>query len=134
MRPPDAVAELAPARGEHLLEEVVAADRLDRREQARGEAVVVRREEVLRVRRDVVQVARPADAVADRLAADEVRGLERAELLEDAGPAGAERGRRAGRASSGRRCRRRTRIARRRPGRADRGRVARPARTARPAG
>ena len=35
-------------------------------------------------------MARPADAVADGLAADEVGGLERPELLEDAGPARAE--------------------------------------------
>ena len=35
-------------------------------------------------------MARPADAVADGLAADEVGRLERPELLEDAGPAGAE--------------------------------------------
>ena len=52
--------------------------------------VVVRREEVLGVGRDVVQVARPADAVAHGLAADEVGGLERPELLEDARPAGAD--------------------------------------------
>ena len=86
----DPVAELAPPRREDLVEQVVAADRLDRGEQAGGEAVVVRREEVLGVGRDVVQVARPADAVADGLAADELGRLERAELLEDAGPAGAE--------------------------------------------
>ena len=72
------------------LEQVVAADRLDRREQAGRQAVVVGREEVLGVGGDVVQVARPADAVADGLAADEVGRLERPELLEDAGPAGAE--------------------------------------------
>ena len=40
----------------------------------------------------VVHVARPADAVADRLAANEVRGLERTQLLEHAGPARTERG------------------------------------------
>ena len=86
----DPVTELAPSRGEDLVEQVVAADRLDRGEEARGEGVVVRREEVLRVGRDVVQVARPADAVAHGLAGDEVGGLERAELLEHAGPARAE--------------------------------------------
>ena len=88
----DPVAELPASRDEDLLEEVVAADGLDRGQQAGRQAVVVRREEVLRVGGDVVQVARPADAVADRLAADEVRGLERAELLEDARAAGAEPG------------------------------------------
>ena len=84
----DPVTELAPSRGEDLVEQVVATDSLDRGEEARGQGVVVRREEVLRVGRDVVQVARPADAVADGLAGDEVGGLERAELLEHAGPAG----------------------------------------------
>ena len=86
----DAIAQLAAACREDLLEEVVAADGLDGGQQARRERVVVRREEVLGVRGDVVQVARPADAVADGLAADEVRRLERAQLLEDAGPARAE--------------------------------------------
>ena len=87
---PDAVAELPPARREDLVEQVVAADRLDGGQQPGGQGVVVRREEVLGVGRHVVQVARPADPVADRLAADEVGGLERPELLEDAGPAGPE--------------------------------------------
>ena len=74
-------------RGEDLFEEVVATDRADRRQEARGQRVVVRREEVLGVGRDVVQVTRPADAVADRLATDELGRLERPELLEDPGPA-----------------------------------------------
>ena len=56
----DAVAELAPARGEDLLEQLVATDRADRREQAGGQRVVGRGEEVLGVGRDVVQVPRPA--------------------------------------------------------------------------
>ena len=86
----DPVAELAPPRGEDLVEQVVAADRLDGGQQPGGEGVVVRREEVLGVGRHVVQVARPADPVADGLAADEMGVLERPELLEDAGPAGAE--------------------------------------------
>ena len=86
----DPVAELAPPRGEDLVEEVVAADRLDGGQQTGRQRVVVGREEVLGVGGDVVQVARPADAVADGLAADEVGGLERPELLEDAGPAGAD--------------------------------------------
>ena len=86
----DPIAELAPSRREDLLEEVVAADRLDRGQQPGREGVVVRREEVLGVGGHVVQVARPADAVTDGLAADEAGRLERPELLEDAGPAGAE--------------------------------------------
>ena len=74
-----------PAPGvEDLVDEVVAADRADRGEQTRREPVVVRRERDLGVGRDVVQVARPADAVADGPAVDEPRRLERAELLEDA--------------------------------------------------
>ena len=80
-----------PAPGvEDLVDEGVAADHADRGEQTRGEPVVVRRERDLGVGRDVVQVARPADAVADGPAVDEPRRLERAELLEDAGPARAE--------------------------------------------
>ena len=61
------VAKLAAPRGEDLLEELVATDRADGREQPGGQRVVRRREEVLGVRRDVVEVARPADAVAHRL-------------------------------------------------------------------
>ena len=80
-----------PAPGvEDLVDEGVAADHADRGEQTRGEPVVVRRERDLGVGRDVVQVARPADAVADGPAVDEPRRLERAELLEDPGPARAE--------------------------------------------
>ena len=84
--------ELATPRREDLLEQVVAADGLDRREQPGGEALVVGREEVLRLGGDVVQVARPPDAVADGLAADEAGRLERPQLLEDAGPAGTKPG------------------------------------------
>ena len=65
----DPVTELASTRGEHLVEQVVAADRLDGGQQARGQRVVVRREQVLGLGRDVVQVARPADAVTHGLAA-----------------------------------------------------------------
>ena len=81
------VAELAPAGREDLVEQIVAADRLDRGQQAGRQGVVVGREHVLGIGRDVVQVARPADPVANGLAADEIGGLERPELLEDAGPA-----------------------------------------------
>ena len=96
------------------LDQVVAADRADRREQPGRQPVVVRREEVLGVGGDVVQVARPADAVADRLAADEVGGLERAELLEDA-RSGWRRARpRAGPARSARRVGAASRMSRRR--------------------
>ena len=87
---PDAVAELASPRGEDLVEQVVAADRLDGGQEPGGQGVVVRREEVLGVGRHVVQVARPPDPVADGLAADEMGVLECPELLEDAGPAGTE--------------------------------------------
>ena len=86
----DPVAELAPSRREDLLQEVVPADRRDRGQQTSRQAVVVGREEVLGFGRDVVQVARPADAVADGLTADQVGSLQRPELLEDAGPAGAD--------------------------------------------
>ena len=82
-----------PARVEDLGHEVVAADHAHRGHQARGEAVVVRREGDLGVRRHVVEVARPADPVADRPAVDEPGGLERSELLEDARPAGSQPGR-----------------------------------------
>ncbi len=86
----DALAELASPRGEDLVQQVVPADGLDGGEESRGEGVVVGREEVLGVGRDVVQVARPPDPVADGLAADEMSVLECPELLEDAGPAGTE--------------------------------------------
>ena len=86
----DPVAELAPPRGEDLVEQIVPADRLDGGQQAGRQGVVVGREEVLGIGGDVVQVARPADAVADRLAADEAGRLERPKLLEHAGPAGAD--------------------------------------------
>jgi alkylation response protein AidB-like acyl-CoA dehydrogenase len=84
------VTKLASSCGEHLVEQVVATDRLDSRQQAGGQRVVVRREQVLSFSRDVVQVARPADAMPNRLARDEVGRLERSELLEDAGAARAE--------------------------------------------
>ena len=61
------------------------------------------REQVLRVRRDVVQVARPPTPWRTVWRLTRLRGLERAELLEDPGPAGAEARRRAGRARAGRR-------------------------------
>ena len=89
---PDPVAGHPPALVEDAVDELLAADRPDRRQQAAGETVVVGREEVLGRVGDVVHVARPADAVADGLAADEPGGLERVELLEDAGPAHAEPG------------------------------------------
>ena len=85
-----AIAELAPARGEHLVEQIVAADRLDRGQQAGGKRVVVGGEEILGGGGHVVEVARPADAMADGLTGHEVGRLECPELLEDAGPARAE--------------------------------------------
>ena len=56
---------------EHAVDQGVAADRVDGREQPAGQGVVVGREEVLGGIGHVVDVARPADTVADRLAADE---------------------------------------------------------------
>jgi hypothetical protein len=55
-----------------------------------GEAVVVRREEVLGRLGHVVHVARPPDAVADGLTGHQAACLQRVQLLEDAGPAEAE--------------------------------------------
>ena len=81
---------LATAGGEDLVHQVVAADGLDRRQEAGGQAVVVRREEVLGLRRDVVQVTRPADPVALGPAHDQLGRFEGPQLLQDAGPAGAE--------------------------------------------
>ena len=98
---PDPIADLAPPRREDLLDEVVAADGLDRLDEARREPAVVGREEALRVGGDVVDVARPADAVLLGGVADEARLLERVELLEDAGPARARAPPRGRRASSG---------------------------------
>ena len=86
----DAVAELAAARGEDLLDELIPTDRHDGRQQATREGVVGGREEVLGIGRDVVQMARPADAVLDRLAAHEMGVLEGSELLQHPRPAGAE--------------------------------------------
>ena len=87
------IADLATSSHEDLLDEGFAAHGVDRRQEARGQAAVVRREELLRLRRDVVEVARPADAVTDRLTAHESRGLEGPELLQDTGPTRADGGR-----------------------------------------
>ena len=86
----DAITELASTRREHLVDEVVAADRLDRGQQARGKRVVVRGEQVLGVGRDVVQMSWPTHAVTHGLAGDEVGRLEGTQLLEHARAAGAE--------------------------------------------
>ena len=83
----DALGRLGAPGLEDPVDELAPADRVDRRDQAGGQAVVVRREELLGVLGDVVQVARPADAVAFGPARDEAVGLEESELLEDAGPA-----------------------------------------------
>ncbi len=88
---PDAIRGHPPARLEHLVDEAFAAHRPDRGQQARGKPVVRGGEEVLGVFGHVVHVARPADTVADRFAANEVRGLEGTQLLEHAGPARTER-------------------------------------------
>ena len=51
------VGDQATAGVKHLRDKVVATDHANRRQQPGGEAVVVRGEGVLRVRRDVIQVA-----------------------------------------------------------------------------
>ena len=89
---PDPVAQLAPTGGEDLLDELVATDRHDGRQEAARERVIGGREEVLGVGRDVVQVPWPPDAVLDGLATHEMGILERSKLLEDPGPARAEAG------------------------------------------
>ena len=95
------------------VDEGVAADRADRGEQTRREPVVVRRERVLGVGRDVVQVARPADAVADGPAVDEAR-TPRARGAAGGRRSGSRRGAwRAGRARLRRRGGARTRMSRR---------------------
>ena len=83
-------ARLTSSGGEHVLDEVVSADRLDGGEEARREPVVVAREEGLGLRGHVVQVARTTDAVALRPTDDELGRLERSQLLEDPGPTCAE--------------------------------------------
>jgi hypothetical protein len=55
-----------------------------------GQGSVVGREELLRRGRQVVDVARPADAVAAQAARDQAGRLEGSELLQDAGPARAD--------------------------------------------
>ena len=87
---PQPRAHLPAPGGEDLLDEIGAADRDDRVEERSGEAVVIGREEVLGVGRHVVQVPWPANPVALHGVVDEAGLFERAELLEDAGPARAE--------------------------------------------
>ncbi len=82
--------KLAPSSREYLLEQVLTTDRLDGREEARGEGVVIRREQLLGGRCHVVEVAWAAHAVANRLAADQLGCLQRAQLLEHPGPARAD--------------------------------------------
>ena len=86
----NAVTELSSSRREDLVEQVFAADRLDGGQQTRRQGVVVGWEQILSVGRDVIEVTWTAHAVTDRLAAHEVCRLERPELLEDTGPAGAD--------------------------------------------
>ncbi len=86
----DPNAELAPPSREYLFEQILATDRLDGRQEARGKGVVVRGEEFLGGRRDVVQVPWATDAVADGLATDQLGCFERAQLLEHPGPARAD--------------------------------------------
>src|SRR4029077_15565514 len=84
---PDPGARLAPSRGEDLVEQLGPANRADSLEQARGQAVVVRWEQLLRIGCDVVDVARSAHPMAHGLASNEVRGLEGPELLQYPGAA-----------------------------------------------
>ena len=86
----DPAARSPAPRGEDLCQEVAPTDGLDGIQQAGGQRVVVRGKEVLGVECDVVQMTRPADAVTDRPAADQVGRLEGAELLQDACPARAQ--------------------------------------------
>jgi hypothetical protein len=81
------MADLATAGREDVLDEIGTADVRDCREQPGREAVVVRGEETLRIRRDVVEMAGPADAMALGRMSHEIGGLERVELLEDPGAA-----------------------------------------------
>ena len=84
----DALGRLGAAGLEDPVDELAATDRVDRRDQARGQAVVVRRERAAgRSGCHVIQVARPADAMALGPPRDEPVDLEEPELLEDAGPA-----------------------------------------------
>ena len=89
----DAVAGPPPPLLEDVVDEPLATDRADGRQQPVGETVVVGREQVLGGIRDVVDVARPADAVADGPPAHEAGRLQRVELLQHARAARAEPGR-----------------------------------------
>ncbi len=73
---PQAGTGLAPAGGEDVLDQGLPADLDDRGQEAGGEAVVVGREEVLGVGRDVVQVPRPPHAMAHRGPRDEAGAVE----------------------------------------------------------
>jgi hypothetical protein len=75
---------------EDLAEELVPTDGVDRGNQPGRQRVVVRRKGDLRAGRDVVEVSWPADSVANRPPIHETGRLERAELLEHAGPTRAE--------------------------------------------
>ncbi len=86
----DANAQLAPPSREDLVEQVLASNGLDRRQQAGGKGVVIRREELLGGRCDVVQVAWAPNAMADGLATDQLGGFQRTQLLEHPGPARAD--------------------------------------------
>ena len=76
----------APGR-EDVLDQVLAADLEDRGQEPRRQPVVVGREQVLGVGGDVVQVARPPHAVADRGPRHEAGHVQGPELLGDAAAA-----------------------------------------------
>lgn len=64
-----------------------AADGVDRVEQATAQAQVVRWKGDLRRRREVVDVARPADSVSDGYTGNEPGSGEASQVLQDNGPA-----------------------------------------------
>ncbi len=87
---PQSGPELAPPRGEDLVEESVTANRRDRLDEAAREPVVVHRKEVLRVWRHVVAVSRPTHTVTLGHVVDQPSVLESVQLLEHTRPAGSE--------------------------------------------
>ncbi len=75
---------------EYLLDQLLTADGANRRQERLGQSSVVGREEILRRRREVVDVARPADAVSGQTSAHQAGRLEGAQLLEYACSAGSD--------------------------------------------
>ena len=86
----DARLELLAPCLEDVPYQLIAADGSNGGQDRLGQGPVVGREEVLRRGRQVVHVARAADAVAAQRASDQAGRLERPELLEHAGATGAD--------------------------------------------